>query len=73
MSEPYVFLSLGLAFERKADAQVIGTYQKRHEAIEGLELSRRLAKQVRRGRGDRAHACASQLESGDDVDHLDSN
>ena len=46
VSKPYLFWSLGLAFERKADAQVVVNKIKRKEAIEALGLSHELAKQV---------------------------
>jgi hypothetical protein len=45
VSKPYLFWLLGLAFERKADAPSY-CKQKRKEPIEGLELSRELAKQM---------------------------
>ena len=45
VSKPHLFWLLGLAFERKADARSY-CKQKVKEATEGLERSRRLAKQV---------------------------
>jgi hypothetical protein len=46
VSKPYLFCLLGLAFERKADAPSDCKETKVKDAKEGLEGSRRLAKQV---------------------------
>jgi hypothetical protein len=46
VAKPYLLRVLELAFERKADAQVIVNKAKWKEVIEGMELFRRLAKQV---------------------------
>jgi hypothetical protein len=46
VSKLHLFWLLGLAFERKADAQVIVNKEKWKEVIEGLEVSRRLPKHL---------------------------
>src|ERR1700685_2908179 len=47
VSKLYLFWWLSLAFERKTDAPVIVNEHKRKEAVEGLGLSRELAKHLR--------------------------
>jgi hypothetical protein len=46
VSKPYLFWLFGLSLERKADAPSYCKSRKWKEAVEGLELSRELEKQV---------------------------